>query len=122
MDDGELFLERRHEEQLTFEDGRLRVADRELRQGFGLRAVAGERVGLPPAASLGSRCDRRGGGRPARGSAAGHAGRDNPLPPTHGDQLYAPDDPIRASAGDKRSLCSPGSRPMCVRKRPRPSA
>ena len=35
MDDGELFLELRRDEQLTFEDGRLKVATSELRQGFG---------------------------------------------------------------------------------------
>ena len=46
MDDGELFLEVVRQEQLTHEDGRLKVASRETRQGFGLRAVSGERVGL----------------------------------------------------------------------------
>ena len=46
MDDGELFLEARDEEQLTFEDGRLKVAGRDSRVGFGFRGVAGERIGF----------------------------------------------------------------------------
>ena len=104
MDDGELFLERRHEEQLTFEDGRLRVADRELRQGFGLRAVAGERVGL----ATGDRLEEQAIAEAAasvRAVAAGHAGRDNLAPAQPVASLYAPDDPIAGvGRADKLAL------------------
>ncbi len=44
-DDGELFLERRRAEVLSFDDGRLRTASYDAGQGFGLRAVRGETSG-----------------------------------------------------------------------------
>ena len=68
MDDGELFLEARQEEQLTFEDGRLKVAARESRAGFGFRGVAGERVGYACGDRLEEEAIRaRRRGRPGRG-------------------------------------------------------
>ena len=44
-EDGELFLERRRGEALTFDDGRLRHASYDAGEGFGLRAVRGEATG-----------------------------------------------------------------------------
>ncbi|MTH78606.1 metalloprotease TldD [Paracoccus aestuariivivens] len=44
-DDGELFLERSRAETLVFDDGRLRTANYDAEQGFGLRAVRGEVTG-----------------------------------------------------------------------------
>jgi len=44
-DDGELFLERRRSEVLSFDDGRLRTASYDASEGFGLRAVRGETTG-----------------------------------------------------------------------------
>ncbi|KAA9008070.1 metalloprotease TldD [Histidinibacterium aquaticum] len=44
-DDGELFLERRRSEVLSFDDGRLRTASYDASEGFGLRAVRGEAAG-----------------------------------------------------------------------------
>ncbi len=44
-DDGELFLERRRSEVLSFDDGRLRTASYDAAEGFGLRAVRGETTG-----------------------------------------------------------------------------
>ncbi len=44
-DDGELFLERRRSEMLSFDDGRLKNASYDAGQGFGLRAVRGETAG-----------------------------------------------------------------------------
>ena len=44
-DDGELFLERRRSEVLSFDDGRLRTASYDAAEGFGLRAVRGEAAG-----------------------------------------------------------------------------
>ncbi|MDP7343075.1 MAG: DNA gyrase modulator, partial [Alphaproteobacteria bacterium] len=42
MDDGELFLEYRQSEGLSFDDGRLKSASFDTSQGFGLRAIADE--------------------------------------------------------------------------------
>ncbi|GGH32153.1 microcin-processing peptidase 2. Unknown type peptidase. MEROPS family U62 [Cribrihabitans marinus] len=44
-EDGELFVERRRSEALTFDDGRLRQASYDASEGFGLRAVNGEVAG-----------------------------------------------------------------------------
>ncbi|TCP41690.1 metalloprotease TldD [Rhodovulum marinum] len=44
-DDGELFLERRRSEVLSFDDGRVRTASYDASEGFGLRAVRGEAAG-----------------------------------------------------------------------------
>ena len=44
-DDGELFLERRTSEVLTFDDGRVKNAAFDASEGFGLRAVRGETAG-----------------------------------------------------------------------------
>ncbi|MEI4234771.1 metalloprotease TldD [Roseovarius sp. D22-M7] len=44
-DDGELFLERRRAESLTFDDGRIKTASYDASEGFGLRAVQGEVTG-----------------------------------------------------------------------------
>ncbi len=44
-DDGELFLESRRSEVLSFDDGRLKTASFDAAEGFGLRAVRGETTG-----------------------------------------------------------------------------
>jgi len=44
-DDGEIFLERRRSEVVSFDDGRLRAASFDAAEGFGLRAVRGDTTG-----------------------------------------------------------------------------
>ncbi len=51
-DDGELFLEYRQSEGVSFDDGRLKGASFDTTQGFGLRAVAGEATGYAHASEL----------------------------------------------------------------------
>jgi TldD protein len=51
-DDGELFLEYRQAEALTFDNGRLKQATYDTAQGFGLRAVKDEAVGYAHASDL----------------------------------------------------------------------
>ena len=102
MDDGELFLEARREEQLTFEDGRLKVAGREARAGFGFRGVAGERVGFV----CGDRLEEdavRDAIAVVQAVAGGHAGRENVAPAVTGPPLYAPDDPIETASRSGRT-------------------
>jgi TldD protein len=97
MDDGELFLEARQEEQLTFEDGRLKVAARESRAGFGFRGVAGERVGY----ACGDRLEEqaiRAAASAVQAVAGGHCGRGNVAPATPGPRLYRASDPIESAA------------------------
>ncbi|MEG9862078.1 MAG: metalloprotease TldD [Parvularculales bacterium] len=51
-DDGELFLEYRQSEMLSYDDGRLRIAGFNTTQGFGLRCIAGEATGYAHASTL----------------------------------------------------------------------
>jgi len=51
-DDGELFLEYRQSESLSLDDGRIRSANFDTAQGFGLRAVSGELTGFAHASTL----------------------------------------------------------------------
>ncbi|EAR49630.1 probable modulator of DNA gyrase [Oceanicola granulosus HTCC2516] len=58
-DDGELFLERRRSEVLSFDDGRLRTASYDAAEGFGLRAVRGEAAGYAHATTIDEHALRR---------------------------------------------------------------
>ena len=51
-DDGELFVEYSESEALMFDNGRLKTANFNTDQGFGLRAVAGEASGYAHANEL----------------------------------------------------------------------
>ncbi|MEZ5804113.1 MAG: metalloprotease TldD [Rhizobiaceae bacterium] len=51
-DDGELFLEYSEAEALMFDNGRLKTANFNTDQGFGLRAVAGEAIGYAHSSEL----------------------------------------------------------------------
>ncbi len=52
MDDGELFLEYCQSEALTFDDGKLKTANFNTQQGFGLRSVLGETTAYAHASEL----------------------------------------------------------------------
>ncbi len=58
-DDGELFLEFRQSESLSFDDGRLKNASFDTSQGFGLRAVADQATGYAHATELSEAAIRR---------------------------------------------------------------
>ena len=51
-DDGELFIERSESEALLFDDGRMKSANYDTTEGFGLRVVAGETAGYAHAAEI----------------------------------------------------------------------
>src|SRR5258707_7623220 len=73
MDDGELFLEYSQSESVALDDGRIKSASFDTRQGFVLRAVAGEAAGYANAWEL-SEAAIRGAARAVRAVALGHAG------------------------------------------------
>lgn len=52
MDDGELYLEFCQSEALSFDDGRMRNANFDTTQGFGLRSVLGETTGFAHSSEL----------------------------------------------------------------------
>ncbi|MFT5066033.1 MAG: TldD protein [Reinekea sp.] len=58
-DDGELFLERRKSEVLSFDDGRVKTASFDASEGFGLRAVRGETTGYAHSSTIDERALRR---------------------------------------------------------------
>ena len=58
-DDGELFLERRRSEVLSFDDGRLKNASYDAAQGFGLRSVRGETAGYAHSTEMTEKALRR---------------------------------------------------------------
>ncbi|MEJ6477869.1 MAG: metalloprotease TldD [Octadecabacter sp.] len=58
-DDGELFLERRRSEVLSFDDGRIKTASYNASEGFGLRAVRGETAGYAHSTTLDEHALRR---------------------------------------------------------------
>tara|TARA_R110002051_G_scaffold70726_2_gene127225 strand:+ start:45 stop:1466 length:1422 start_codon:yes stop_codon:yes gene_type:complete len=58
-DDGELFLERRKSEVLSFDDGRLKTSSFNASEGFGLRAVRGETAGYAHSTTIDEHALRR---------------------------------------------------------------
>ncbi len=58
-DDGELFLERRRSEVLSFDDGHLKTASFDASEGFGLRAVRGETAGYAHSTTMDEQALRR---------------------------------------------------------------
>src|SRR5580658_9333983 len=58
-EDGELFLEYAQSESLVWDDGKLKSANFDTTQGFGLRAVSGEATGYAHAVNLDEQAIRR---------------------------------------------------------------
>ncbi len=58
-DDGELFLERKRAEVLSYDDGRVRNASYNAAEGFGLRAVKGETAGYAHSTEISEAALRR---------------------------------------------------------------
>jgi TldD protein len=58
-DDGELFIEKRQTESLSFDDGKLKSSSIDDTQGFGLRAVTGETAAYAHATELSSAALKR---------------------------------------------------------------
>ncbi len=92
-DDGELFLEYRQTESITFDDGRVRNASFDTSHGFGLRAVAGEATGYAHSTELSEAAIARAGEtvRVVRGGASGTVA--SPPAGTNRD-LYADINPL----------------------------
>ena len=96
-DDGELFVERSESESFLFDDGRLKSANYDSTEGFGLRVVSGETAGYAHAAEISEAALKR-----AAGSAAlakqGRAGVAAEPPRATNAKLYGEDDPLAAPA------------------------
>ncbi|MBT4890283.1 MAG: metalloprotease TldD [Rhodospirillales bacterium] len=92
-DDGEMFLEYRQSESLTFDDGKLKNASYDTTQGFGLRAVAGEATGYAHASDLSEEAMQRAVGS-VRAVADGHSGSVAEMPGGTNNSFYVPDNPL----------------------------
>ncbi len=96
-DDGELFLERRRSEVLTFDDGRVKNASYDASEGFGLRAVRGETAGYAHSTEISEQALIR-ASETAR-LAVGDGGGTLALPPrATNTRLYTDADPIAGAA------------------------
>jgi TldD protein len=103
-DDGELFLEQSESESFVFDDGRLKSANYDSSQGFGLRVVAGESAGYAHAAEISEEAIKRAGDA-ARLARRGYAGVAAEPPRQTNAKLYGEDDPLASPAfSDKVSL------------------
>lgn len=103
-DDGELFLEYCESEALVFDNGKLKTGTFDTRQGFGLRAIAGEvsaysHSGDMSESGLKRACDA------VRAVQSGQGGTHAEAPKGTNRKLYSQDNPILApSFEDKVKL------------------
>ncbi len=95
-DDGELFLEYRQSESFSLDDGRLKSATFDTSQGFGLRAVIGERSAYAHASELSEDALKR-AGETVRAVRRGHGGTRAEGPSKTDRSLYASDNPLDAT-------------------------
>jgi TldD protein len=94
-DDGELFLEYRQAEALTFDNGKLKQATYDTAQGFGLRAVKDEAVGYAHASDLSEAALARAADA-VRAVKGGHTGKYADPPGRTNRKLYGEDNPLEA--------------------------
>jgi TldD protein len=94
-EDGELFLEHRQSESLVFDDGRLRQANTDTTQGFGLRAVAGETSAFAHSSDISKPALDRAADA-VRAAAAGHGGSFADAPRPTNRHLYGEENPLAA--------------------------
>ena len=92
-DDGELFMEYCQSESLVMDDGRIKSANFDTNQGFGLRAVAGEQTGYAHASELSEAAIARAGSA-VRAVRAGRDGVMSLAPLATNQNLYPDDNPL----------------------------
>ncbi|KQT65105.1 MULTISPECIES: metalloprotease TldD [unclassified Aureimonas] len=92
-DDGELFLEVREQESLSFDNGRLKAGSYSSDQGFGLRVVAGEAIGFAHAGDLSEGALRRAASA-VEAVKSGHSGTAAEGPAGTNQKLYGEENPI----------------------------
>ncbi len=92
-DDGELFLERRKSEVLSFDDGRVKNASFDASEGFGLRAVKGETAGYAHSTTIDEHALKRAVST-ARLAVGDGGGTMAAAPAGTNRKLYSDDDPM----------------------------
>ena len=97
MDDGELFLEYRQSESLSWDDGKLKNASFDTTQGFGLRAVNGEATGYAHSVNLDEEAIKR-AAKTVQAAKAGHEGVMAQEPIGTNRHLYADANPLQGKS------------------------
>ncbi len=92
-DDGELYLEYRQVEALSFDNGRLKQATYDTSQGFGLRAVKDEAVGYAHASDVSEAAIER-AAEAVRAVKGGYSGTYAAPPSRTNAKLYGEDSPL----------------------------
>ncbi len=92
-DDGELFLERKRSEMLTFDDGRVKNASFDASEGFGLRAVKGETAGYAHSTTIDEHALKRAVST-ARLAVGDGGGTMADAPAGTNKKLYSDEDPM----------------------------
>ena len=92
-DDGELFLEYRQSESVSLDDGRIKSANFDTSQGFGLRSVSGEAIGYAHAATLSEAALKR-AAETVRTVRTGHGGTVAEPPAGTNRILYTDANPL----------------------------
>jgi TldD protein len=92
-DDGELFLEYSEAEALMFDNGRLKTANFNTSQGFGLRAVAGEATGYAHSSEMTEQALLRASDA-VSAVRDGHSGTMSTAPQRTNTHLYGEENPI----------------------------
>src|SRR5580704_13348010 len=101
-DDGELFLEYRQAEVLTFDNGRLQQATDDTSQGFGLRAVKDEAVGYAHASDVSEAAIERAADA-VRAVKGGYSGHYAAAPARTNVKLYGDDSPLGSPGFEAKS-------------------
>ena len=92
-DDGELFLERRKSEVISFDDGRIKTASFDASEGFGLRAVRGETAGYAHSTTIDEHALKR-AVTTARLAVGDGGGTMSSAPAGTNQKLYSDEDPM----------------------------
>ncbi len=96
-DDGELFLERRRSEALVLDDGRVKTASYDASEGFGLRAVCGDRAGYAHSTDISEAALKRAAETARLAVGDGGGTLADPPQPTN-RRLYGDADPMADAA------------------------
>ena len=92
-DDGELYLEYSQSEAFVFDDNRLKTANFDVNQGFGLRSVCGESTGYAHASELSEAALKRAGAA-VQAVKSGKGGAIAGGPARTNAKLYSDDNPL----------------------------
>jgi len=100
-DDGELFLETRQSESLSWDNGRLKSASFDTDQGFGMRAVAGEAAGYAHSGEISLAAMQRAADA-VSAVARGHTGVYAEGPQKTNVKLYSDENPIGSPSFEEK--------------------